>query len=73
MRFSSANSRIEIIGIRNSPITDTFISSGRTIISFTFIGNDRPIACDCRLMLTKYPTAFQKKNPKITANIVNSK
>jgi hypothetical protein len=45
-RFSSANRRIVIIGIRNSPITLTFISTGRTIISLMFIGKLRPIICD---------------------------
>ena len=37
-RFSSANSRMQIMGIRNSPITLVFISTGRTIISLMFIG-----------------------------------
>ena len=52
-RFSSENRRIAIIGIRNSPITLVFISSGRITISLTSIGKDRPIICDCRLISTK--------------------
>ncbi len=45
-RFSSANSRMVIMGIRNSPMTLTFISSGRITHSFMSIGMPRPIICD---------------------------
>ena len=38
VRFSSANSRMVIMGMKNSPITLTFVSSGRITHSFTFIG-----------------------------------
>ena len=41
-RFSSANRRIVIIGMKNSPITLMFESSGRISSSFKFIGNDWP-------------------------------
>ena len=38
MRFSSANSRMVIMGMKNSPITLMFESSGRMTYSFTLIG-----------------------------------
>src|SRR5437899_915286 len=52
-RFSSANKRIEIKGMKNNPMTPTFDSSGRTICSLRFIGNCSPRICDCMPMNTK--------------------
>jgi len=57
-RFSSANSRMVIIGIRNNPMTLTFISSGRTIHSFKSIGMPRPIICDSMPRVTKIAVAM---------------
>ena len=56
-RFSSANSRMVIIGIRNSAMTLTFISSGRMTHSFMSIGMLRPIICDSMPRLTKMAVA----------------
>ena len=53
VRFSSANSRMVIIGIRNSPTTLMFDSSGRISSSFTFIGKLWPRICDWMPMYTK--------------------
>ena len=41
--------------------------------SFTLMGMAWPLICDCRLAALKYPTEFQKKNPKMIANIVSSR
>ncbi len=43
VRFSSANRRIVIIGMRNRPITLTLERTGRMTHSFTFMGMPRPI------------------------------
>ena len=53
VRFSSANRRIVIIGIKNSPTTLTFDSNGRIICSFTFMGNDCPRICISMPSITK--------------------
>ena len=42
LRFSSANRRIVIMGMKNSPITLMLESRGRTICSLRFIGNCSP-------------------------------
>ena len=73
VRFSSANRRIVIMGMKNSPMTLTFDSSGLMICSFTFIGNVWPRICDAMPSKTKKPSAFQKKKPKITANMVSNR
>ncbi len=46
VRFSSANSRMVIMGMKNSPITLTFESSGRITYSLTLMGNAWPRICD---------------------------
>src|SRR5437667_4477980 len=43
VRFSSAKSRIVIIGMKNSPITLTFDNSGRIMYSLRFTGNVWPL------------------------------
>ncbi len=57
VRFSSANRRMVIIGIRNSPITLTFENSGRITNSFTSIGIACPIIELSMPRLTKKTTA----------------
>ena len=53
VRFSSANSRMVIMGMKNSPMTLTFDSSGRITYSFTFIGNAWPRICDSSPIMSK--------------------
>ena len=53
VRFSSANSRMVIMGIRNSAIVLAKPSSGRMICSFTFMGCCWPIICAWKLKRTK--------------------
>ena len=53
LRFSSANRRMVIIGIKNNPMTLTLPSSGRTTESFTLIGWLCPIMELCTLARTK--------------------
>ncbi len=60
-RFSSANKRMVIMGMKNSPTTLTFESSGRMICSFKFIGMDWPRICISRPCTTKIPSTTQKK------------
>jgi hypothetical protein len=59
-----------IMGIKNRPTTPAFESSGRMIYSFTLMGKLWPLICDSMPRTTKKATEFQKKNPKINANIV---
>ena len=56
-RFSSANSRMLIIGIRKSPMTLTLESTGRMTHSLTFIGMPRPIMADSMPRCTKIAVA----------------
>ena len=56
-RFSSANSRMEIMGIRNSPMTLIFENTGRTISSFRSIGCPPPIIWLSMPRCTKNTTA----------------
>ena len=73
VRFSSANRRMVIIGIKKSPTTLTFDSNGRMICSFAFMGNACPRICICMPSITKKPSAFQKKKPKISPNMLSKR
>ena len=53
LRFSSANRRIVIKGMKNSPITLMLESSGRTTCSLMFIGNCSPSSVASMAMFTK--------------------
>ena len=53
VRFSSANRRMVIMGIRNRAMVEANPSSGRMICSFTFIGCCWPIIWACKLKRTK--------------------
>ena len=53
VRFSSANSRIEIMGMKKSPITLAFDSSGRMICSLIFMGIGWPRRIASRPMATQ--------------------
>jgi hypothetical protein len=70
-RFSSAKSRMVIMGMKKRPTTLTLESRGRTICSLTFMGKLDPRSCISMPSMTKKPSAFQKKKPKIKPNIVS--
>ena len=53
LRFSSANKRMVIKGMKNSPITLAFESNGRMTSSFRFIGMGWPRNCDSMPIMTK--------------------
>ncbi len=53
LRFSSANRRIVIKGMKNNPITLTLASSGRNTCSLMFIGNCSPSSVASMAMFTK--------------------
>ena len=67
VRFSSANSRMVIMGMMNSPTTLMLLKTCRTTHSFTLSGTAWPIIVACRLCRRKYWTAVTKKKPTIRA------
>src|SRR5207245_180644 len=66
-------SRIVIMGMKNSPITLAFDSSGRMTCSLMFMGNISPRICISIPYSTKPRRNIQKKNAETAANIVSSR
>jgi hypothetical protein len=57
--------------MKNRPITLMLDSRGRISWSFRLRGNGSPSNWLSMDMFTMYPREFQKKNPKITANMTS--
>ena len=74
VRFSSANSRMVIIGMKNSPMTLDVREQRPDDILVHVHGEDLAAHLRFHAAITKKcPSEFQKKNPKISANMVSSR